>query len=129
MMFGSSAGKEAVLAQIEVEAFETPISESDDRILSANVTLRLMFSRLGSRQTVEDGQPDHGLRFHEKPAQEVGRLNHWLIASPDETRSDTGLDITSAKGSHFAQKTRNLNAVVKKKSEFAFVCCAVSAGN
>ena len=122
MMFSSSAGEKAVLAQIKVETLETSVSKTDDWILPADVTLGLMFGRFGSRQPVQDRQPHHRLWFDKKPAQEVGRLYHWLIASSNKARPDTGLDITATEGRNFTQKPCYLNAVVKEKTEFAFVC-------
>lgn len=48
----SPTREEAILTQIGVETFQTTISETDDRILFADVALGLVLGRFGGAQPV-----------------------------------------------------------------------------
>lgn len=63
MVFGGSLGEEAVLADVEVEAAETPVSETDNREHFTDITFCLVFSKFGGGQAVHDREPNEALWF------------------------------------------------------------------
>lgn len=75
MIFRILAEEEARLAHVKVEAFQTAITEANDRILFANVTLRLMSRILAGEHSMHDRKPHQTLRLMLQPAEKMLRLN------------------------------------------------------
>ena len=75
LVLSALSGKETLLAHIEVETFETSVSEALYRVGLANVTLCLVSRRFCGNKAVEHRQPYHALRFLFHPIEEVECLN------------------------------------------------------
>lgn len=123
MLAATTAGEETYLTNVEVEAFQAPISETDDRILLANIALGLMFRAFGGNQPMEHGQPHDRLRFSVKPAKKVHRLNFAAdqLTSAVETRSHTRFHIAAAERTNFSENAWNLNKIVQEEAQFALI--------
>lgn len=70
VLLGGALAEEAVLAEVEVEAPQAAISETDDREHLAHVALGLMLGELGGGQPMHHRQPDDTLRLLLHPLEE-----------------------------------------------------------
>ncbi len=75
--FGHSLGEETTLADIEVKALETAVSQAHNGEHLADIALGLMFGSFSRRNSVQDRKPDEALRLFFQPRQII-RQSHFL---------------------------------------------------
>ena len=64
-------------------------------------------------QPVEDGEPDHALRFLLHPLEEVQSLDQIAVSGLLEAGPDAGVDVDPTKGLSLAQDSGDLDTVTE----------------
>ncbi|TNN68467.1 hypothetical protein EYF80_021252 [Liparis tanakae] len=91
-------------------------------LLVYDVTLGLMFGRLRSSHSVQDGKPDHGLGFQTHPINKLPRLQlhligHLGVKGEEAETADAGFDVGASEGGHLPELPRHLDGFMEQQTE------------
>ena len=70
---------------------------------------------------VEDGKPDHALRFLLHPLEEVQSLDQIAVSGLLEAGPDAGVDVDPTEGLSLAEHSGHLDAVTEQQPQLPLV--------